>query len=582
MIIFKKISIKNFLSIGNKPVELELNTHNITSVSGENGASKSAICIDSIFYALYGKSFRKVSLPKLINSYNKKGLWVELTFSVNQNEYRIVRGMKPNIFEIYVNNELKPPMANVKDYQSYLINHVLKMDEKTFRQLVVIGSSSYTPFMNLTAAERRVVIEQLLRIDIFSTMSQITKTYVSETNSLLTELSHQADTLALKIEMQKKNDEALLKQIESDIVEKQHDVELLKDKKNKVESRYQDALSQIDRNYMEELKAKSKKTKDDWNTLEQLRVKKVSQGEQINNIISFFEKNNVCPTCTQKLEDTFVAEKMKELHEKKAKQESDLKLFDNKIYELQMTYKQSVDAFNKIIQDLNKAEEIKREVSSIDTTIQFAVKQIISLQARLERERNTVSEDVTSFFEELSVVRKSLNECQVKKEALSIIQDLLKDDGVKSIIIKSYLNIINALISKYLNIIGYNVVFELDENFNETIKNKHMESYEYNNFSEGERLRIDSAIMFAFRDLAKIQSSISTNILILDEFDHGTLDTQGFESIVEILRSCRDENIFIISHATDYFGAIADRNLVAVKKNYFSELKIIWMSKRWR
>ena len=575
MIVFKSISIKNFLSIGNKPVELELNTHNITSVSGENGASKSAICIDSIFYALYGKSFRKVSLPKLINSYNKKGLLVELTFSVNQNEYRIVRGMKPNIFEIYVNNELKPPMANVKDYQAYLINHVLKMDEKTFRQLVVIGSSSYTPFMNLTAAERRVVIEQLLRIDIFSNMSQITKTYVSETNALLTELSHQVDTLSLKIEMQKKNDEALLKQIEDDIESKHQDIEHFKQKKSEVESRYQVALSRIDRNYMEELKTKSKKTKDDWNTLEQLRMKKVSQGEQINKIMSFFEKNNVCPTCTQKLEDSFVAEKMRELQDKKEKQDSDLKLFDNKILELQQSYKQSVDAFNNIIQDLNKAEEIKREASSIDSTIQFVWKQILSLKQRLEKERNTVSEDVNSFIEELSIVRKSLSECQKKKEALSIIQELLRDDGVKSIIIKSYLNIINALISKYLNIIGYNVIFELDENFNETIKSKHMEAYEYNNFSEGERLRIDSAIMFAFRDLAKIQSSISTNILILDEFDHGTLDTQGFESIVEILRNCRDENIFIISHATDYFGAIADRNLVAVKKNNFSELKLI-------
>jgi DNA repair exonuclease SbcCD ATPase subunit len=449
------------------------------------------------------------------------------------------------------------------------------MDEKTFRQLVVIGSSSYTPFMNLTAAERRVVIEQLLRIDIFSTMSQITKTYVSETNSLLTELKHQTDTLSLKIEMQKKNDEALLKQIESDIESKKHEVELLNNDKSKVEARYKDALSQIDRNYMEELKTKSKKTKEDWNTLEQLRMKKVSQGEQINKIMSFFEKNNICPTCTQKLEDSFVKEKMKELQEKKIMQNSDLKLFDDKIYELQQSYKQSVDAFNGIIQELNKAEEIKREVSSIDSTIQFAMRQIHSLQDRLEREKNTVSEDVTSFIEELSVVRKSLEECQRKKEALSIIQDLLKDDGVKSIIIKSYLNIINALISKYLNIIGYNVIFELDENFNETIKSKHMEAYEYNNFSEGERLRIDSAIMFAFRDLAKIQSSISTNILILDEFDHGTLDTQGFESIVEILRNCRDENIFIISHATDYFGAIADRNLVAVKKNNFSELKII-------
>ena len=575
MIVFKKISIKNFLSIGNKPVELELNTHNITSVSGENGASKSAICIDSIFYALYGKSFRKVSLPKLINSYNKKGLWVELTFSINQNEYRIVRGMKPNVFEIYVNNELKPPMANVKDYQTYLINHILKMDEKTFRQLVVIGSSSYTPFMNLTAAERRVVVEQLLRIDIFSTMSQITKTYVSETNSLLTELSHQADTLSLKIEMQKKNDEALLKQIEDDIENKYQDVEHLRSKRNEVELRYQDALSKIDRNYMEELKTKSKKTKDDWNTLEQLRMKKVSQCEQVNKIISFFEKNNVCPTCTQKLEGSFVAEKMKELQEKKAKQDSDLKLFDNKINELQLSYKQSVDTFNRIIQELNKAEEIKREVSSIDNTIQFATKQILSLQARLERERNTESIDIQSFMEELDKVKRSLIECEKKSEALSIIQGLLKDDGVKSIIIKSYLNIINALISKYLNIIGYNVIFELDENFVETIKSKHMEAFEYNNFSEGERLRIDVAIMFAFRDLAKIQSSISTNILVLDEVTRGVMDASGIEAISDILKTNIEDNIIIISHDTDYFNVIADRVVRVVKKNMFSEIKYI-------
>lgn len=575
MIIFKKISIKNFLSIGNKPVELELNTHNITSVSGENGASKSAICIDSIFYALYGKSFRKVSLPKLINSYNKKGLWVELSFAINQNEYRIVRGMKPNVFEIYVNNELKPPMANVKDYQAYLINHILKMDEKTFRQLVVIGSSSYTPFMNLTAAERRVVIEQLLRIDIFSTMSQITKQFVSDTNTCLTELRHQADTLSLKIEMQRKNDEALLKQIEEDIENKKYEISQLEQDKNVVEQKYQDALSKIDKDYMEELKVKSKKIKTDWNTLEQLRMKKLSQGEQTDKIISFFEKNNVCPTCTQALEESFVTEKLKELNEKKKKHQSDLKLFDDKIYELQLSYKKCVDTVNSILNELYRAENIKKEVSSIESNIQMCMRQISNLKNKLQREQITESVDVKQYTDELIEINERLTECENKSEALSIIQGLLKDDGVKSIIIKSYLNIINSLISKYLNIIGYNVVFELDENFNETIKSKHKEVFEYNNFSEGERLRIDSAIMFAFRDLSKIQSSISTNILILDEFDRGTLDNQGFESIVEILRSCKDENIFIISHATDYFGAIADRNLVAVKKNNFSELKIL-------
>ena len=575
MIIFKKISIKNFLSIGNKPVELELNTHNITSVSGENGASKSAICIDSIFYALYGKSFRKVSLPKLINSYNKKGLWVELSFAINQNEYRIVRGMKPNVFEIYVNNELKPPMANVKDYQAYLINHILKMDEKTFRQLVVIGSSSYTPFMNLTAAERRVVIEQLLRIDIFSTMSSITKQFVSDTNTRLTELRHQADTLSLKIEMQRKNDEALLKQIEDDIENKKHEITTLGKEKATVEQRYQDALSKIDKERMMELKAKSKKISDDLSTLKQLRMKKATQGEQTDTIVSFFKKNHVCPTCTQELAAEFVSQKLDELALKKQKCDSDLKLFDDKIDELQSSYKTAVEAFNEIIDELNQTESIKREVSSIDANIQMCMRQIQALNERLLREQNVESIDIRQFNEELEDVKKRLADCEKKAEALTIIQGLLKDDGVKSIIIKSYLSIINALISKYLNIIGYNVIFELDENFNETIRTKHMEAFEYNNFSEGERLRLDSAIMFAFRDLSKIQSSISTNILILDEFDHGTLDNTGFESIVEILRSCKDENIFIISHSTDYFSAIADRNLVAVKKNNFSELKTL-------
>ena len=572
MIIFKKITMKNFLSIGNKQVELDLDTYNITSISGENGASKSAICIDSIFYALYGKSFRKVSLPKLINSYNKKGLLVELLFSVNQNEYKIIRGQKPNVFEIYINGILKPPMANVKDYQSFLINHILKMDEKTFRQLVVIGSSSYTPFMNLTAAERRVVIEQLLRIDIFSNMSVITKQYISDTNNLLNELLHQTETLSLKIELQKKNDVAILQQIENSIQEQEKEIENLNIKKHKKESLYQNALSKIDKQRMTDLKTQSKKFYEDLQVIKQLRMKKVTQGEQTNKIIDFFKKNHVCPTCTQELEDSFVHNKLNELLDKKNKCDSDLKIFDKKINELQENYANAVNNFNVIIDDLNKAESIKTEISTIDSNIKLCIKQINTLKNKLYKEQNTESIDVIQYNKELEDTKLQLSSCQKKVEALNIIQGLLKDDGVKSIIIKSYLNIINSLISKYLNIIGYNVIFELDENFNESIRTKHMESFEYNNFSEGERLRLDSAIMFAFRDLARIQSSISTNILILDEFDHGTLDNTGFESIVEILKSCKGQNIFIISHSTDYFSTIADRNLVALKKNNFSEL----------
>ena len=575
MIIFKKIIIKNFLSVGNKPIELELNTHNITSISGENGSAKSAICIDSIFYALYGKSFRKVSLPKLINSYNQKCLLVELYFSINQKEYKIIRGQKPSIFEIYIDNVLKPPMANVKDYQNFLVNQVLKMDEKTFRQLVVIGSSSYTPFMNLTAAERRVVIEQLLRIDIFSSMSILTKQYLSEANTLLGTLEHKIDTLSMKIELQHKNDIAILQQIESSIQECETEINELTNKKNEQEKLYTSLLSKIDNNLMTSLKNKSKKISNDLSVIKQLRMKKLSQEEQVDKIISFFEKNNICPTCTQKLDEIFVYDKIKELSQKKNNYISDLKIFDEKILELQNTYNESVEKFNILIDEFKKIENIKKDISTIESNINLCVKQKNTLLEKITKAKNTESIDVKKYTRELQDTKEKFDICNQKIKALSIIQNLLKDDGVKSIIIKSYLNIINALISKYLNIIGYNVVFELDENFNESIHTKHMETFEYNNFSEGEKLRLDSAIMFAFRDLAKLRSSISTNILILDEFDHGTLDNTGFESVVEILKSCKDQNIFIISHTTDYFNAIADRNLIAIKKNNFSELKVL-------
>lgn len=572
MIVFKRIKVQNFLSVGNDPVELSLNDHFITTITGENGSAKSAICIDSIFYALYGKSFRKVKLSNLINSINNKNLLVEIEFSINENDYKIIRGQKPNKFEIYINGTLKQQLPNVKDYQLYLTNHILKMDEKTFRQLVIIGSSSYTPFMSLSASERRTVIEDLLRIDIFSYMKDIVKQYISDNNSLITDISYKISSLNMKIEMQKKSDESKIDELKNIIVEEEHTKKSFIEKKNDFETEYNNKLKEIDKDEILEEKNKIDKIKDTINKFQQLKAKKSSVGDLIDEHISFFSNNSVCPTCSQHIEKSFVDSKLIELHERKKSYQEFVSGVNNKISDLMNDSKKLVESYNKLIEKWNSLQEIRKEISILESNINLCDSKISSLMNRISNEENNKKNDNTVYQAELDNLENELKQLQNKSVALSNISSLLKDDGVKSIIIKNYLPVMNNLIKKYLSIIEFNINFELDENFNEIIKSKNKESFEYNNFSEGEHLRIDTAIMFAFRELAKIQSSISTNLLILDEFDRGTLDYQGFQSIVTILQSCKNENIFIISHSPEYFTTISDRTLTARKKNGYSKL----------
>lgn len=572
MIIFKRIKAQNFLSIGNDPIELSLNEYFITTVTGENGSAKSAICIDSIFYALYGKSFRKVKLSNLINSINNKNLLVEIDFSINENEYKIIRGQKPNKFEIYINGSLKQQMPNVKDYQAYLTNHILKMDEKTFRQLVIIGSSSYIPFMSLSASERRIVIEDLLRIDIFSYMKDIVKQYISDNNSLITDISYKISSLNMKMEMQKKSDESKIDELKNIILEEESIKQSFIEKKNDYEIQYNNKLKEIDKDEIIKEKDKIDKVKDTINKFQQLKAKKSSVGDFIDEHISFFSNNTICPTCSQSIDKSFVQLKLTELYERKKNYQDFINGIDKKISDLMTDSQNLINSYNNLIEKWNDLQETKKQISILESNIDLCDSKISTLYKRISNEEKNKKNDTTIYQDELSVLENDLKNLQDKSIALSNISNLLKDDGVKSIIIKNYLPIMNTLIKKYLSIIDFNVNFELDENFNEIIKSKNKESFEYNNFSEGEHLRIDTAIMFAFRELAKIQSSISTNLLILDEFDRGTLDYQGFQSIVTILQSCKNENIFIISHSPDYFTTISDRTLTARKRNGFSKL----------
>lgn len=572
MIVFKKVRMKNFLSVGKEEVELSLDTHNITLVTGDNGSAKSAICIDSIYYALYGKSFRKVVLSNIINSTTKKGLLVELEFSTGDNDYKIVRGQKPSVFEIYVNGTLKPQMANVRDYQAYLTDYVLKMDERTFRQLIVIGSSSYTPFMTLSASERRTVIEDLLKIDIFSIMQDIAKKMSSDITINVQEIEHLLYTENMKMEMESKNSSEKIEQMQNSINEETSRVKQYEtDRSSKVQL-CTSLEKEINSDEINEISKHLDKLSNDISVISQYEAKRTEQGRNIEKHIKFFSENSVCPTCQQGLDKEFVNNKLEELNKKIKKYQSDMVLFEKTLTSMRNEREETSNKLSQLKSKLDNIRTYKTQIKSYDDFIASCNHRIESMKKSILEMQSKDMSDIGTIRNAIQKYEHDLDEIKTKQRVILFIIKMLKDDGVKTVIIKYYLPVINRLIKKYLHIMNFDVEFELDENFNEIVRTKSKESYEYNNFSEGEKMRLDCAIMFAFRELSKIQSSVSTNLLILDEFDRGTLDENGFQSNVDIIRSCVHENIIVISHSPDYFSTIADRIIYVKKEHGFSKI----------
>ena len=573
MIEFKRVKLRNFLSVGKEDVELTLNTHNITLVTGENGAAKSAVCIDSIYYALYGKAFRKVVLSNLINSTTQKGMLVELEFSSGDNEYKIVRGQKPSKFEIYINGKLKPQMANVRDYQDYLTNYVLKMDERTFRQLVIIGSSSYTPFMTLSASERRTVIEDLLRIDIFSSMQDIAKRLYSNTQTDIHELDNKLSMARMKLDIQEKSTTEKVEQLQKSMEDERARLLEYQEKKNSLSQQCESAEQDIHADTIKQVRETVNKLYDDISVISQYKAQRIEQGKRISKNIHFFSENETCPTCQQVLEKQFVAQKMNELNKKMEKFHNDISLFNKTLNEMEMRKQESDKKLAEMQQKLEKISLYKTEMRSLEHFITSCVQRIQDIDTSISEMKMKDVDDISHIKNDILMYENDMQDLKIRENVMSFITKMLKDDGVKRVVIKYYLPVLNKLIRKYLNIMNFDIEFELDENFTEVVKSKNKESYEYNNFSEGEKMRLDCAIMFAFRELAKVQSSVSTNLLILDEFDRGTLDENGFQSNVDIIRSCVNENIIVISHSPDYFSSIADRVLYARKEHGFSKLE---------
>ena len=561
MIIFRKVKWKNLLSTGNYWTEIKLDNKDSTLVVGENGSGKSTM-LDALCFALFNKPFRKVSKPQLINSINGRDLIVELYFDTNNKSYRVVRGAKPNVFEIYCNGELVNQDANARDYQEYLEKFILKLNYKSFTQIVILGSASFTPFMQLSANDRRSIIEELLEIRVFSTMNGLLKSKMTENKDEITEKKHsielneQQHDLKLTYLNTIKDDNALkIQKFETEKVRCNNEIINY--------TNYNESNTAIVTDLQEEVKKKTKS---------EARVKKITKLEsQIESTIGmyrkdkeFFENHDDCPTCMQHIDQEFKTKELDSL-------DKNIKKLDLGLSDLAQKFS---DEQNKL-EEINKAQETIQELQvNIATNnnviqakkdrIRDIEKEIYSLKnhkSNSEKEQNELNR-LKGVLEELQSELKELLENRGYYEAAST---LLRDTGVKTKIIKQYLPIINQLTNKYLSSLDFFVNFNLDESFKETIKSRHRDDFSYSSFSEGEKQRIDMALMLTWRAVAKIKNSANTNLLILDETFDSSLDANGTEDLMKILQLLEDVNLFVISHKGD---VLQDKfiNVVKFKK----------------
>ena len=545
MIIFKKISWKNFLSTGNHPIEVKLDEEATTLIIGANGAGKSTI-LDALTFVLYGKSFRKISKSQLINTTNEKNCEVNIEFSVNSTDWKIVRGIKPNIFKISKNGEELDQSSHVADQQKWLEQNVLKMNYKSFTQIVILGSSTFVPFMQLPTSSRREVVEDLLDIKIFSSMNNLIKDKIRMVREEVKTFELKKESLKDKVEMQESFIGELEEQGKNNIKEKNDKIKVLgtevdthMEHNQLLESNSNDLLKE-----QEGLTGAGDKLK----KLNNLRGKITQKVATITKEHKFFTDNKICPTCTQSIEEEFRVNRIDEAQ--------------SKAKELQSGYKELEEAIkteeDRELQFTNLSKEITKlthGISKNNTRISGCQRQIRDLESEIQKltnqlaNRNTEHEKLEEFRTNLQKTYENLSEKKEKITYFDFTYSLLKDGGVKSMIIKKYLPLINQNVNKYLQMMDFYINFKLDEQFNETIESPIHEDFSYASFSEGEKMRIDLALLFTWREVARFKNSVNTNLLIMDEVFDSSLDGFGTEEFLKIIKYViQDANIFVISH----------------------------------
>ena len=570
MILFKKIKYRNFLSSGNQPTEINFTDTKTTLIVGTNGSGKSTM-LDALCFVLFNKAFRKITKSQLINSTNEKECLVEIEFSIGTKEYRVVRGIKPNIFEIWIDGVLQNQAASSTDQQKQLEDNILKLNYKSFTQIVILGSASFIPFMQLTTANRREVVEDLLDIKIFSTMNALVKDKIRTTNDKIKELSLKQSMTEEKIEMQKEFIETIEKTGK----------ERIENKKKKISSivEYIDQLTAENNQKAErvanELQPQLEGLLDASKKLKQLSSLKGKISEKVSTITEnhkFFSENTVCPTCTQTIENEFRLNKVSES--------------EDKIKELQQGYSELKEAIQKEEQRESEFNVVSKEISTLNNEISnnnVKVSQLNKQSRDFQQEIQDITDKIKNRNAErdvLTQLTENLNLIQTEKikykEDISyydFTHSLMKDGGIKSKIIKKYLPLMNQQINKYLQMMDFYTNFILDEEFNEKIKSPVYDDFTYDSFSEGEKMRINLAILFTWREIARLKNSVNTNLLILDEVFDSSLDFMGTEYFTKIIKFViKDTNVFVISHKTDELIDKFDRVIKFEKVKGFSKM----------
>ena len=570
MIIFKTLSYKNFLSSGNYKITLDLTKNNTTLVSGDNGAGKSTM-LDGITYALFGKSFRGIVLPLLVNSVNDKDCVVELEFTIGRDVYKIVRGMKPKIFEIYKNGDLLDQDATAKDYQKTLEDQILKMTYKSFCQVVILGSSNYVPFMKLSAKDRRLVVENLLDIDVFSIMNTLVRGRLQMAKEYVKDIDHKIDITKEKVDAKQKLIDTLEKKSADNVEEYKADIEETKSQVEELQKEIDEKQKEID-DVLEELKDKDK--------ISEKLLESENLERQINNKlkiidkdVDFYKKNDTCPSCKQDINDTHREEVYKEKDDEKSELQTQLNELIQDISEIET----DLSTINAVLEDVRKDEkEISDKQNQISASNQYITKVQGNISdAMLEgTEVQDAKDELNQFLGEGKGLVTERKEKVEDKHYFEIASMMLKDSGIKAKIIKHYLPIMNKLINKYLSDMDFFCQFDLDENFDETIKSRHRDEFTYHSFSEGERLRIDLSLLLAWREIARLKNSVNCNLLILDEVFDSSLDAVGTEEFLKLLKTFGNRaNVFVISHKSDTMTDKFDHHIVFEKKNNFSRIK---------
>ena len=569
MILFKRIAYRNFLSSGNTPTEINLTGEITTLIIGHNGSGKSTM-LDALCFALFNKAFRKINKSQLVNSTNEKDCLVEVEFSVGNKEYKVIRGIKPNIFEIWINGELQNQAAATVDQQKQLEDTILKLNYKSFTQIVILGSASFVPFMQLSTAHRREVVEDLLDIKIFSAMNSILKEKIRSSNEKIKEFVLFEKSIEEKILMQQEFIEELEKRGNTKIdANKKKITNLMNENGNYIcENTTLDESTLKFTNEQEEVVGATDKLK----KLGNLKGKISEKVFTITQEHKFFSENTVCPTCTQTIDEEFRVNRIADAQNK-------AKELQQGFQELENTIKEEEERERRFIILSKEITKLNYEISQNNTRISFNQKQI----QELEYEIQTITEQLenrNTEHEKLEKLKKQQNDNFKKKskykETVSYFdfaQVLMKDGGVKTKIIQKYLPLMNQQINKYLQMMDFYINFTLDEEFKENIKSPIHEDFTYESFSEGEKMRINLAILFTWREIARMKNSINTNLLILDEVFDSSLDNMGTDYFTKIIKYViKDANVFVISHKTDELIDKFDKVIRFEKTKGFSKM----------